>query len=303
MNRWWGIGVLALALWVGAPEAARAQVLERASSSVRGSGGGQSAEPSRSSGGGSSGGSSGSGGSFESDGDGDANARGGVPCPPDQSYIRCLRERWTKAGLGDVGGLFFFWGTVLGEYPYAEGSGGYAVPALGRWGRERGERTAFRLEAETGYVIAGAWRVAAAARVQLPFFLDLAARYTLFLEPGDVEVSTFVVGRVDLELRLLDTNGMQLRIGGGLRHAHDPLGSVFGGGMGLAMDIFPFQPVILSLSADVGVVGEAVLASARASLGLIVDATEIYVGYHYEGLLGTVDVDLGAVLLGVRAWL
>lgn len=291
-----------LALALSAPVGARAQVLERASSSVRGSGGGQSAAA-PSGGGGSSGGSSGSGSSLDSDGDSDADAGAAVPCPPDQSSIRCLRERWTEAGLGDVGGLLFFWGTVLGEYPYAEGSGGYAVPALGRWGRERGERTAFRLEAETGYVIAGAWRVAAAARVQFPFFVDLAARYALFLEPGEVEVSTFVIGRVDLELRLLDTNGMQLRLGGGLRHAHDPLGSVFGGGMGLAMDIFPFQPVILSLSADFGVVGQAVLASARASLGLIVDGTEIYVGYHYEVLLGAVDADLGAVLLGVRAWL
>ena len=291
-----------LALALSAPEGAHAQVLGRASSSVRGSsGGGQSAEPRRSSGGGSSGRSSEPGVSFESGGDSDA--RPGIACPPDQSRVRCLRERWAKAGLGNVGGLFFFWGAVLGDYPYADGSGGYAVPSLEPSGRERGGRTAFRLEAETGYVIAGAWRVAAAARVQFPFFVDLAARYSLFLEPGEVEVSTFVVGRVDLELRLLDTNGMQLRLGGGLRHAHDPLGSVFGGGMGLAMDIFPFQPVILSLSADFGVVGQAVLASARASLGLIVDGTEIYVGYHYEVLLGTVGADLGAVLLGVRAWL
>lgn len=218
--------------------------------------------------------------------------------------IECLRERWAEAGLESLGGALFFWATVLGDRPYANGSGGYAVPAIDDEGRVRDERTAFRLEIETGYVLAGAWRMAAAARVQLPFYVDLATRYSLFVEPDNVDVTSFVTGRVDAEVRVIDANGMQLRLGGGLRHAHDALGSVLGGGFGIAMDLFLVDPLILSMSADVGLVGHAVLLGARASAGFIIDSTEIYVGYHYEGLFGDlVSADLGGVMLGVRAWL
>jgi hypothetical protein len=226
-------------------------------------------------------------------------------CLPGQGATECARAQWRKAGLADVGGIFFYWATVLGEYPYAHDSGGYALAAEDESGELREARTAFRVEVEGGYVLAGARRIAAAARVQLPFFVDIAAHYSLYVEPGAPDISTLTLGRVDLELRLLDGTGIQIRFGGGLRHFHDRLGSLLGGGVGVAVDVFPVRPLVLSASADAGIVGRATILRARASAGLVVDNTEVYLGYHYEALLGEggAAADLGGVMIGVRLWL
>lgn len=281
-------------------------MLRRASAAVHGrsagSSGGQRSAPSRGRGGRGGGGRHHDGGdSWGADEDGRRRRRSS--CPPHQNVLDCFRDQWTAAGLADLGGALFFWATVLGEYPYADGSGGYARPLRDEEGVAREWRTAFRVEAEAGYVLAGAGRISGGARMQLPFYVDLATRYTVFVEPDVVGIASFLLGRVDLEVRVIDANGAQLRIGAGLRHAHDAIGSVLGGGFGIAMDLFPVQPLVLSASADIGFVGRAAVAALRATLGVMIDRTELFVGYHYDGLLGDSPVDLGGVILGSRVWL
>lgn len=216
--------------------------------------------------------------------------------------MQCLRKQWVAAGLADVGGVVFPWATVLGAHPYAAGSGGYAQPVIGPDGVLRDARTALRLEAEAGYVLAGAGRAALSARVQLPFYVDLSARYSLYWEPNAADL--VAIGNIDVEVRLIDAIGIQVRLGVGVRHFQDGDGGLFGPGGLIALDLFLVRPLVLSVEAGMGIVGDALLASVRSRMGWIIDATEIYVGYHFEALLGsTAEVALGGPMLGARQWL
>ncbi len=64
-------------------------------------------------------------------------------------------------------------------------------------------------------------------------------------------------------------------------------------------DLYPTRPLVLSFHGDLGMLGEAGIASLRATAGAVVGQVELYGGY--EGLwIG--DVDLGTWVLGVRLW-
>lgn len=284
-----------LALATAAP--AGAQVLDRASSIARG---GQGASSGRGS---SPGGSSARASApphAASATDDPVRARRGSVCAG--SAWRCLRKAWRDAGLGEVGGLVFPWATVLAAYPYAHGHGGYARAGLDRESEDVDARVAFRLEAEAGYAVEGAARLGAAARVQLPFFLDLATRYSLYWEPEDRVA--LAIGRTLLDLRLIDAIGIQLRVGVGVLHLHDALGGLFGPTAQASIDLFLVAPLVLSADASIGGAGAALVVRASARAGLLVDGTEIYVGYHHESLAGDGGyVELRSPTVGVRQWL
>ncbi len=280
-------------------ERAHAQLLARASSAARGQSG-QSA-PTGSESRGRAGASGSDRGAFSSDDDSVPGA-GRVECS--DGSMRCFPKIWSDAGLGDIGGLLAPWATVLGAHPYAGDAGGYALPVLDEDGNERYARTAFRLEAELGYAIQGAGRIAAAARVQLPFYVDLAARYSLYWDASDL----LAIGRVNLELRLIDAVGVQLRIGAGFLHFHDAQGPLYGIGCLIGIDLFFVEPLVISAEAVFGGLlatdPSTLVPTLRARIGLLVDATEFYAGYHYEAVLGSdVVVDLGGPMLGVRHWM
>lgn len=282
------------------PPTASAQVLGRASSVVRaqgGSSGGSSASRR-----GSSGGGAGSLASPSSSGSSTGGRAGGKPSSCWGSSWGCLRKWWRDSGLGEIGGLVFPWATVLGPYPYADGHGGYARAGLDDESEDVEARTAFRLEAEVGYAIEGAVRVGGAARVQLPFFLDLATHYSLYWEPED-DVA-IAIGRTFLELRLLDSIGIQLRLGLGVLHFQDELGGLFGPSAHASLDLFLVTPLVLSAEASFGVAGAATIVRASVRAGLLVDGTEVYVGYEMESLSSGADyVELRSPTVGVRQWL
>ena len=194
-------------------------------------------------------------------------------------------------------------GHVLGSAPYVGGNAGYARPMV-EDGQEYEPRMGGRISAELGYALGGAGRAAVAGRLSFPFLLDVVTRYSFFVEPTEGGLQAAALGRVGLELRIVDVPALQIRIGGGLRHFQDVVGGAFGGDGTLGIDIYPGEPVILSLEVGGGAVGQAAVVVARGSLGFIIDNTEIFAGYHYEGLFaGPVHVDLGGPMLGVRAWL
>ncbi len=285
----------AFVLLIGLETTAHAQLLERASRAARGS----SQQSSTRDTGGSSRGSGSNSRQIESASD---TPTSNTICVGD--VIQCIRKSWHDAGLGDIGGIIMPWGTVLGAYPYAEGAGGYALPALDENNDVRDGRTAFRLEVDGGYVLEGAGRLGAAGRVQFFFFIDLATRYSFYWDPTD----WLVIGRVDLEFRLIDAIGLQLRFGPGFRHFHDSQGGLYGVGGLFALDFFFIRPLVLSVETSIGVVigdsSSTLIPSVRASAGFLVDATEFFVGYHYEAVVGFGDtVDLGGPMIGIRQWL
>lgn len=273
-----------LAIVLAFPSAGEAQLLGRASSAVRGD------DDSRS-----------SGQDDDSDRDRDygRESSGGLV----SSASRAVRGSSGRgAGWGSGGGGIGAAALCPLGVPYAspryhaqQDGGSYAAEPV---------RLAGRLELELGYALGGAGRVGFAARLQLPVLLDFATRYSVFVEPTEDGVVAAALGRIGADIRLVDDRWVQIRIGGGLRHFHDEIDGAIGGDFAIGVDAFPVEPLVISGELTAGVVGEAVVVQARASLGLIVDSVEIYGGYDYEALFaGSVQVDLGGPMLGVRGWL
>lgn len=266
------------------PPAAQAQLLDRASSAARGDSGSQDRSDDR------------------SDDDDDRSSSSSDDDGALGSASRAARGGSSGGGRGSSGSS----GWEGPAVHRARASVPYSVAVVGV-GIESGEvadvPVAARLELEGGYVIAGAGRIGAGARLELPWF-DIAARYSLFLEPRESGWDAVALGRIGLDWRAVDEEPVVVRIGGGLRHFEDAAGGLFGADVVLGVDLFLGPPVILSLELGAGFVGEAFLAQARGSVGFAVDACEIYVGYDFEGLWsGGGGVDLGGPMLGVRGWL
>lgn len=160
-----------------------------------------------------------------------------------------------------------------------------------------------RGEVEGGYVLAGAGRVGAGLRLELPVPLDLFARYSLFIEPLSRGTDYAALGRVGLDWRFIDTPEVLGRLGAAFRHFQDAAGAMLGADAALGFDFFPGEPWVMSIDASIGFVGAAMVAQVRASVGVLIDVLEIYAGYDYEGLFAEGnDVDLGGPMLGLRIW-
>ncbi len=289
-----GIAPLLVAGIVLAPCAAHAQLLGRASSAVRDG----DASSSRQS---------------DDDDDRDSGDSGGGGGSVLGSASHAVRD----GGGGGGGGSYYDWGgggssapafsiasgaTCPLGLPYMLDAGTTSAPADAD--SQSGARIALRLDTELGYVIAGAARAGFGARLQLPLFFDLTARYSVFFEPTNEGIVVAALGRIGADFRIVDDRWIQLRVGGGLRHFHDDLGGILGGDFALGLDIFPGEPFVVSGELSVGAVGQAFVVQARGSVGVIVDSVEIYAGYDYEALFaGGAQVDLGGPMLGVRAWL
>lgn len=291
------LAVVLAAPVLAAPGVADAQLLGRASSAARGD--------------------SDSGSSRQRDDDSDRDRRddressGGVV----SSASRAARGSsgggggWGSPGGGRSWGRGRGWGVSSAAaalcplgVPYAS-PGYHAQDDAGSYAAEP-VRVAGRLELELGYALGGAGRLGFAARLQLPILLDLTTRYSIFVEPTDGGILAAALGRFGADIRIVDDRWVQIRVGGALRHFHDDVGGVFGGDVSIGLDAFPVDPLVVSGELSAGMVGEAVVVQARGTLGLIVESVEIFAGYDYEALFaGSVQVDLGGPMLGVRGWL
>lgn len=146
-------------------------------------------------------------------------------------------------------------------------------------------------------------RIGASLRVQTTFGLEIAARYSIFVEPLVGRTDSLALGRIGLDWRIITEEVMQFRLGAALRHFHDRTGALFGADIEAGLDFFPIEPLILTFEANVGFLGNALLVQARGSVGLLVSVFEIYLGYNYEGIFGAQNVDLGGPMLGLRFWM
>ena len=146
-------------------------------------------------------------------------------------------------------------------------------------------------------------RVGVSMRMQFPIGLEIGARYSIFVEPRAGSTDSLALGRIAIDWRVVTEELVQFRLGAALRHFHDRAGGLFGADVEAGLDLFPVDPLILSFEANVGFVENALVVQARGSVGFLLGIVEIMLGWNYEGLFGTQNVDLGGPMLGLRFWL
>ncbi|MGC4054358.1 MAG: hypothetical protein QM757_35190 [Paludibaculum sp.] len=109
---------------------------------------------------------------------------------------------------------------------------------------------------------------------------------------GDGHVD-LLMGVANVAWRVLDGDRYALRLGAGGRLTDDDIGSLGGWNLTAGLDLYPVQPLLLSVAADYGSLGSAEVVGLRAALGCQVDRFAIEFGWERTSIG---DVDLGRAL-------
>lgn len=161
------------------------------------------------------------------------------------------------------------------------------------------------LGAEGGWVIPSVGRAALSGRFDLGP-IEFAVRYAALLEPVEGRVDSVVMGRIDVGYRLTDLPDVDARVRLGLNHWVDDAGHSFGVAGGLAVDVFPGAPWVLSAEAGGGSLGQAGIVQARATVGVMLGLVEVGLGWDHTTLLtsdGSPGVHLTGPIATTRLWL
>jgi hypothetical protein len=161
------------------------------------------------------------------------------------------------------------------------------------------------LGAEAGWAVPSAGRAALAARFDLGVF-EFAVRYAALFERVEGQIDTVTLGRVDVGFRVVDLADVDARIRLGLNHWIDAAGHNFGFAGGLAVDVFPGAPWVLSAEVGGGSLGQAGIVQARATAGVMFGLVELGLGWDHTTLLtddGSPSVHLTGPIAITRFWL
>ena len=160
------------------------------------------------------------------------------------------------------------------------------------------------VELEGAYVLGGAARAGLGARLSGASHLDFALRVSLYGEPrDDGGLDVLGLGRAGLDWRIVDLSRVTARIGLGGRIFADARGPLFGVDAALGLVVLPFEPFSIMVDGELGFVGSAVLTQARVALGIVRGPWVIYGGYDYVALLSDAGIaELGGPTIGVQLW-
>ena len=171
-----------------------------------------------------------------------------------------------------------------------------------------GNASALRLAAEGSYIDPNINRFGFSALLSTAQHIEFGTDWSLFTEklrPGDPALpeggtDRLWMGTFDVSFLFAQSQYAQFRAGVGLRTLLDSIqGNEFGFNALYAMDFYPARPLVLSMRADIGSVGEALVARARATAGVILGHVELFAGFD-QTWLG--PEAFGGPLVGVRLW-
>jgi hypothetical protein len=204
-------------------------------------------------------------------------------------------------GCGATLGLLGSSAPAYLPHPYAGGHDGYIARETNTNLQRIG---ALRLGAESSYQYRGLWRVGFGARASL-HWLEMDSDWSLYRDTA--ERDNLAIGDANVGFAPLRRQHVVWHIGAGARFLFDSQpavpgrsGNAWGWNTSTGVDVFPFDPVVLSGEADVGSLGQAMLWRLRGSIGIQLSHAEVFAGYEH---MQVGAASLGGPMLGLRVWL
>jgi hypothetical protein len=203
------------------------------------------------------------------------------------------------------------------DYPYAQGAPGYLKRSGAVMVAEAGDaptpvvstsprtkEVAGQLRADESYLTSNVLRTSAAARLLLPYRLELDTDWLVFVDPNASSTNAAGLGSAHFGLRFAQTERVVFRTGLGTRHWIDHRGAEHGADLLYGVDIFWGRPVTTTLEGQLGFVGSAFVGRVRATIGAMLGPIEAFVGYDHVGITGRdASAALGGPVLGLRVFL
>jgi hypothetical protein len=193
-------------------------------------------------------------------------------------------------------------------YPYHDGLGQLRRVAVtpecaGSEAHPLPESRAFALSSdfEASYLLHDIVAGTFAARLQMPYRLELAGRISFLKDLSAKPREQALSGTTHLDLRFAQSATVQFRSGLGLRafSLHKPL---YGVDFFYSMDISSRKPLLVHVELHAGSLGHAFAAQARATIGVQLGKLELYAGYDHTVVFGSSTARLGGPVLGLRVW-
>jgi hypothetical protein len=247
-----------------------------------------------------------------------------LPSPPASDPAPSKQNSSSNPGWSGEGleGLFYLAGAIVASpfivphwavdddihcdgsflhFPYENDWGGYMWVDQSSLPRPDGAgNLALRLSAEDGNDFHGLNRTGGRLFVDTNGRLGLQVRgdwYRERLPEGQSDV--LFLGSTEVTFRFAQSERLQFFAGLGARMSENDLRSRFGVNFTYGADIYPINPLVVSLSLDVGNLGSDLVFNAHATAGVLYKHVELFAGYDYL-LIG--PVDLQGALAGIRLW-
>jgi hypothetical protein len=156
-----------------------------------------------------------------------------------------------------------------------------------------------------GLVLPTVGRISAEGRLDFGT-IDFGTRYSWLMEKVDGGLDTVTFGRTEIGYNLIEVEGFNARLRGGVLHwvangMHD-----FGISGGAAIEAFPGRSVTLNVEFGVGILGRASVLYGRALVGTMLGHFELAAGWDHTSLLtddGSPPVRLTGPVFVARYWL
>lgn len=252
-----------------------------------------------------------------------ASDKAAAPTTPDQRHRRPSHsssswgddDEWWGEILGDIFWPLLtlpWWGpnrALEGAAPLRSGyylRHPYQVPGeplVGPLRNLEDERRAswhLRFAAEYGTDFDAVDRLATSLRLETAFRVGLDASWSHYREElpagGSDELD---LGDVNLVMRFVQSEHVEMRSGIGLNWLHDDDVDELGFNFTYAGDVYAVKPLVGSFEIDWGRIGAAERFHGRATLGAVWQGVEVLAGFDYE----SVDsVGLPSWIVGGRVW-
>lgn len=161
------------------------------------------------------------------------------------------------------------------------------------------QQYASQYEVNQGFTQTGATRTGVGIRLMTPSRWELDSDWQVTQEDFGVTANQMLVGSNHLTFRFAHNEWVQFRTGLGTRHFIDSSGHELGFDLMYGFEAFPFKPIVLSGSGNVGSVGDALVLENRLALGAMLGPLEARAGYHY---LSIGDATFAGPFVGLRLW-
>jgi hypothetical protein len=225
----------------------------------------------------------------------------------DDADLLYLAYPWWGPIMATGGGYGPNWWLV--DHPYADGHFGYAI-YLTPEDRRRPEAppvqdVAVHVSAEGGWLLSDVGRAALEVRALLPYRFEVDVGAASFVErrvraDGGARWDYAVTGTAHVGWTFAQDEHWQFRSLLGVRTWSDAEGTAVGFDLRYGVEVFPVQPLIVSVDLAAGYTGATWLLRARGTLGLALGPVEVYAGWDHTVVGGVV---LGGVVGGLRAWI
>lgn len=188
------------------------------------------------------------------------------------------------------------------RHPYAGSEGdmvavGYENP----WGL-KAKTMRIEVAAESAYQIGNLWRFSGDARLQTRY--RIGAQATLNYYRDFINEDQLWLGDAALDFAFARGTHGAFWFGAGARFMLDdtprqdkPNSNAYGFNFTWGGEIYPFQPLTLTLRADIGHLGKAVTGQLRGTAGVMLGPVELYAGYD-QLFIGSAR--LGGPVVGVK---